>query len=93
MGIDFLDEKVVCVLVKGIFFFVEDSCVKNMLEGFGVKLISDIKYEKICYFIIYCMIEILNGNCFVYMLFFENDVFLLCSVVCVGFCCIIVYKG
>lgn len=45
-GIGSPNEKVVCVLVQGIPLSVEDSCVKNMLEGLAAKLTSDIKYEK-----------------------------------------------
>lgn len=47
-GTDSPDEKVVRVLVKGIPLSVEDSCVKNMLEGLGAKLTNDIEYEFVC---------------------------------------------
>lgn len=92
-GTDSPDEKVVRVLVKGIPLSVEDSCVKNMLEGLGAKLTSDIKYEKIRHPITHRMTEILNGNRFVYMSPLENDAFLPRSAVCAGLRCTIAHKG
>lgn len=71
VGIEKSSEDVVRIMVCGIFLFVDDMCIKNMLEKLGVIFILDIKYEKICNFNIFKMIEILNGNCFVYMKLME----------------------
>ena len=92
-GTESPDEKVIRVLVKGIPLSVEDSCVKNMLEKFGVKLTSDIKYEKIRHPTTHRMTDIMNGNRFVYIEPMAENKFLPRSATCAGLRCTISHKG
>lgn len=86
-------ENVFKIIVKGVFLFVDDNEVIKMLNDFNVFFISEFKYEKIWYLIIRKMIGILNGNCFIYVKFFVEGMFLFCIVICVGFWCFIYYYG
>lgn len=53
-----------------------DFVVYELFGKLDVKLISKILYEKICYFVIKCMISILNGIRFMYIeLFFIGKYF------------------
>lgn len=69
MGINLFLEEVLWNIIKGVLLFVDDGEIIKMLDSYKVSFISLIKYENIRYFIIYKMISILNGNCFVYVKF------------------------
>lgn len=67
IGVKDLNDDVLKIIICGLFLFVDDSVVIEFLEKFNVFLKSEIKYEKIRYFVIYCMISVFNGNRFLYV--------------------------
>lgn len=69
--------KVIKVIICGLLLFVDDSVVFEMLDKFEINRKSEMKYENIRYFIIYCMINVLNGYRFLYIVLFFNGKFFL----------------
>lgn len=69
--------KVIKVIICGLLLFVDDSVVFEMLDKFEINRKSEMKYENIIYFIIYCMINVLNGYRFLYIVLFFNGKFFL----------------
>ena len=61
------DEEVLRVTIRGVPLSVDDECVIGMLNKFGAKLTSEIKYEKIRNPSTKKMTDILNGNRFAYI--------------------------
>lgn len=91
IGVIGLGDKVFKVIICGLLLFVDDSVVFEMLDKFEINRKSEIKYENIRYFIIYCMINVLNWNWFLYIVLFFNGKFFLWNVVCVNLKCWIYY--
>lgn len=75
IGIIGLGDKVFKVIICGLLLFVDDSVVFEMLDKFEINRKSEMKYENIRYFIIYCMINVLNGYRFLYIEWYSNVVF------------------
>lgn len=93
IGVLSLCDNVFKVIICGFFLFVDDFVVLEMLYFFDVMIKSDFKYENIRYLMICWMISVLNGNRFIYIVFFFNNKLFFKSVICVKLkCCIYYYN-
>lgn len=88
-----LNEKILKIWICGLLFLVFDIFVFEFLENLKLDLKSKILYEKIRYLVIKRMMSVLNGNCFVYVVFFFLGIFFDRVYYCVGLRCFIFYYG
>ena len=87
------DEEVLRVTIRGVPLSVDDECVIRMLNKFGAKLTSEIKYEKIRNPSTKKMADILNGNRFAYIHPLPIGKFLPKTSFCAGLKCSIFHHG
>jgi hypothetical protein len=81
------------VTIRGVLLSVDDKCVTGMLNKLGVKLPSEIKYEKIRIPSITEMTDILNRTRFAYIHPLPKAKFLPKTSFCARLKCTIFHRG